>query len=234
MKDLLTRVQLKINERVYLRDPDATKLGRRILEHSIFLIDEIGFESFTFKKLAERISSTEASIYRYFENKHKLLIYLVSWYWNWLEYFLVIHTYNVEDPVQRLRTSLSIICQSIEMDPNFLHIDESVLHRIVVAESAKAYLTKEVDADNKEGYFLSYKRLCHRLADMVREINPNYKYPTALISTAVESAHMQKFFSEHLKSLTEVSNSSGEQICEFLMEMILRTVGHPQVPSEKP
>ena len=49
---------------------------------------EIGFESFTFKKLAAKIESTEASVYRYFENKHKLLIYLVSWYWNWVEYRL--------------------------------------------------------------------------------------------------------------------------------------------------
>jgi hypothetical protein len=60
-------IQMKLNEKLYLRDPQHTKLGRRIIQYSILLIDEIGFEAFTFKKLADRISSTEASVYRYFE-----------------------------------------------------------------------------------------------------------------------------------------------------------------------
>ena len=77
---------MKLNDKLYLRDPQATKLGRRIIQHSILLIDEIGIEDFTFKKLAQRISSTEASIYRYFENKHLLLVYLLCWYWEWMKF----------------------------------------------------------------------------------------------------------------------------------------------------
>ena len=65
-------IQITLNERLYLRDPQATDLGKKIIKHSILLIDEIGFEAFTFKKLASRMSSTEASVYRYFENKHML------------------------------------------------------------------------------------------------------------------------------------------------------------------
>lgn len=48
-------IQMKLNERLYLRDPQDTKLGRKIIQHSILLIDEIGFEAFTFKKLADQI-----------------------------------------------------------------------------------------------------------------------------------------------------------------------------------
>ena len=47
------------------RDPQETELGRKIIEFSIILIEKIGFEAFTFKKLANEIGSTEKSIYRY-------------------------------------------------------------------------------------------------------------------------------------------------------------------------
>ena len=50
------------------------------------MIDQLGFEQFTFKKLARAIGSTEASVYRYFDNKHRLLTYLIAWYWKWMEY----------------------------------------------------------------------------------------------------------------------------------------------------
>ena len=71
-----------------LRNPLETELGRNIIEHSIILMDELGFEAFTFKKLAVKIDSNETSIYRYFENKHLLLLYLVVWYWNWVSFLI--------------------------------------------------------------------------------------------------------------------------------------------------
>ena len=69
-------IRIQLNDKLYLRDPQDTKLGRKIIKHGILLLDEIGLESFNFKKLALRIESTEASVYRYFENKHLLLTYL--------------------------------------------------------------------------------------------------------------------------------------------------------------
>ena len=86
MDILLQSVKLEIDEKLYVKDPESSDLGKKIVEQSILLIDEIGFESFTFKKLGVRIHSNESSIYRYFENKHKLLLYLASWYWGWVEY----------------------------------------------------------------------------------------------------------------------------------------------------
>ncbi|HBY69084.1 MAG TPA: TetR family transcriptional regulator, partial [Flavobacteriaceae bacterium] len=93
MEELLKNLQIRVNENLYLKDPESSSLGKKIIENSIILIEEIGFEGFTFKKLGDRIQSPEASIYRYFENKHKLLLYLTSWYWSWKEYQLVIKTY---------------------------------------------------------------------------------------------------------------------------------------------
>jgi hypothetical protein len=98
---------LSLNHNAYLRDPERTELGRKIISESIHMMDALGFEQFTFKKLAAEISSTEAS---------------------------------------------------------------------------KAYLTKGVDADNKEEYFLEYKRLCKHIAEMVLALNPQYPYPHTIVS----------------------------------------------------
>mgnify|MGYP005749452903 CR=1 FL=1 len=224
MRNLLANIRITVDEKVYLKDPESSKKGQQIIENSILLIDELGLEAFTFKKLAERIGTTEATIYRYFESKHTLLVYLISWYWNWLEYRLVFATSNIESPEERLRIAIHILSGKIENDDNFAHINEMALQRIVVAESAKAYLTKEVDTDNKHGFFLSYKRLCKRISNIVHEINPAYKYPDSLVSTVAESAHYQVFFAQHLPSLTNIKHESNGQLAEFLTDLVFRAI----------
>lgn len=225
MKKLADKIRIRVNEKVFLRDPDASILGRNIVSHGILLINEIGFEVFTFKKLAKRINSTEASIYRYFENKHKLLVYLISWYWNWVEYRLVFATNNIASGEEKMKIAISILSSPItQEDPELSHINEIALHRIIIAESSKAYLTKEVDQENKEGYFSSYKSLCMRLVAFVKEINPSYEYPASLCSTVIEGAHHQKYFSQHLPSLSDAQANDDGTIATFLMDMVLKTV----------
>lgn len=202
-------VHISLNHKSYLREPESTELGRKIIAESIIMIDDLGFEQFTFKKLAARIGSTEASVYRYFVNKHKLLVYLVSWYWAWVDYNITYQTHNLSEPRKRLTRALEVLVQAgQEDDPNVAYIDERILYRIVVAESSKVYHTKEVDAENKEGYFLEFKRVCHHLAQMVLAINPDYPYAHALISTVMEAAHQQIYFARHLPSLTEIKNTN--------------------------
>ena len=106
------------------------------------------------------------------------------------------------------------------------YIDERILYRIVVAESSKVYHTKEVDAENKEGYFLEIKRLCRRLAQMVLEVNPAYKYPHALISTVMEAAHQQMYFARHLPSLTEIKDAQHpeEETKHFLEHLLFSAI----------
>lgn len=218
-------VQLQINERLYVRDPQLSELGQRIVLHSIKMISKMGFEQFTFKKLAKEISSTEASVYRYFENKHKLLIYLISMYWNWLSYRLGIETLRVVDAREKLLIAIRLFCHTLGPLPNTrTPFDLIKLHQIVINESPKAYLTKEVDADNKEGSFLGYKRFCRDVAAFVSELNPTYPTPTALVSTAVEAAHHQKYFSEHLPSLTEVSHGDKDEVASFLEDLMLKVL----------
>ena len=224
MRNLLANINIKVDEKVFLKDPETSEIGKNILQQGILLMDELGFEALTFKKLADRIGSTEATIYRYFENKHMLLIYLISWYWNWQEYRLLFATSNIPSPKERLKIAIRILSGTITNDMDFAHIDEVTLQRIVVSESAKSFLTKEVDADNREGYFGSYKRLCRRVTEIVKEINPAYPYPASLVSTIAESAHYQKFFARHLPSLTNISEDPDSQLEEFLIELAMKAI----------
>lgn len=198
------RLQIQLMEKLYLRDPQETKLGRSIIQHSIELIDELGFERFTFKKLAERIASTEASVYRYFENKHLLLIYLVSWYWEWTKYQIEFHTHNVDDPIQKLRIALSTLVNTVKRNASIDFVDEDILFRLVVIEGIKAYHSKEVDRENKTGFFGTYKALAELIAGFITEINPQFAYPRALASTLMEMSKDHIYFAEHLPRLTDV------------------------------
>ncbi len=220
-------MQMHLTEALYVRDPEGTELGRRIVDHSVRLIDDLGFERFTFKKLANAIGSTEASIYRYFENKHRLLIYLVSWYWSWIDYRIAFDANNINDPRERLRKVVAVLAESTTYDPAFSHVDEVALHRIVVVESSKAYQTKWVDSDNKEGLFAGYKALCLTIARTIAEVDPTFPYPHALASTAIEASHQQIFFAQHLPSLTElkVEGEDFGDISKFLEMLLLRPLG---------
>lgn len=216
-----------LNEKLYLRDPQDTDLGRRIVGESVRLIDEIGFEQFTFKKLAVIIGSTEASIYRYFENKHRLLVYLVSWHWMWLRYQIRYHTHNVADARQRLHLALGVLCHAHYDDPGTAGLDEAALYRVVVAEASKAFLTKDVDADNRVGLFREYKLLAADLTAIVQGVNPAYAFPHALASTLLEGARKQLFFAQHLPSLTEAPtpNEAEASTLAFLESLALAALG---------
>ena len=42
------QLQIKMNEKLFLRDPEQSELGKKILSQSVILIQHFGFESFTF------------------------------------------------------------------------------------------------------------------------------------------------------------------------------------------
>lgn len=195
MEHLLKSLKIQVNEGLFIKDPETSDLGRRIVKESILMIDQIGFEHFTFKKLGAEIGSNESSIYRYFENKHKLLLYLTSWHWGgWLEYQLVFGTNNMNNVEDKLKKAIEIITRPTKFDATYSHIDEVKLNNIVVNEYSKSYLTKEVDMENKEGYFAIYKRLVNRLKEMILEVKPEYQYPpSSLASTVLEGSLHQRF-----------------------------------------
>ena len=222
MERLLSNIKIQVNENLYNKDPETSDLGKKIIQNSVELIHEIGIENFTFKKLGVKISSNESSIYRYFENKHKLLIYLTSWYWSWIEYQLVFNTFNITNPLERVERAVTVLTQPVSQDLTYDHINEVLLNQIVINEFSKSYLTKEVDSENKEGYFSVFKRLITRLKEMIVEIDPEYKYPSSLASTVLEASLYQSFLKDHFPSITDCSSS--EQTKNFLIHLITKTL----------
>ena len=207
MNIILSHLKIQVNEKIYVKDPETSPLGKKIVEQSILLIDEIGFDNFTFKKLGEKIGSNESSIYRYFENKHKLLVYLSSWYWSWMEYKLVFATTNILDPTEKLNKAITIVTEKVTDDTSTEHINEAILNKIIIAEFTKTVQTKEVDQENNEGFFLIYKRVINRIVSIVKEVNPEYPFAKSLVSTIVEGSLHQHFLTEHLKTITDCNES---------------------------
>ena len=203
-----------------MRDPESSELGRNIIREGIKMIDEMGFEDFTFRKLAGQIGTTEASIYRYFENKHRLLTYVTTWFWTWIEYQLVFHTNNITDAREKINTVIRLLTFQ-ETDQFILeHMDKNTLHQIVIAEGDKAYLTKHVTEDNKAMLFKPYKDLCHRIAEIFLEYKPGFAYPHSLASTLIETAHHQLYFKDNLPRLTDFGGAKdASALVAFLQHL---------------
>lgn len=213
-----------------MRDPQSTLLGQKIIRESIAMIDSLGFEQFTFKKLAAEVNSTEPSIYRYFENKHRLLQYLASWYWSWLEYRIDLATTGLKSGEERLRAAIRVITEEKKIDPTFQNINEEQLHRIAVHEMEKTYLTKWVDEDNQAGLFLGLKSLTSKIAGLITELEPSHEFPQSLASIILRAAMGQMFFSQHLPSLSSIDRriSRAEQharLQRFIESLVFGTAG---------
>lgn len=216
------KIKIDLNDGLYLKDPQDSKLGKKIIQFSIEMIYEMGFESFNFKKLATKINSTEASIYRYFENKHLLLLYLVNWYWEWVNFLINSNTKNIESPKKKIEIVIHSLVFATTDNPLVEFIDESKLHKIVVFEGTKAYHTFNVNKENSLGLFRSYKELTANIASIILENNATFKYPKTLASNLFEMANNQLYFSKYLPKLTDITiKNSHEKEVEKLLTYFL-------------
>lgn len=217
MNDL--QINISIDKQLYCKNPESSDLGKNIVGVGIEMIYELGYEAFTFKKLGEKINSNESSIYRYFESKHAFLLYLINWYWSWIENKLVFATRDIDLSEKKLEKAIQLLTDEVKEDNSFTFINEVLLNKIIIAESAKAYHTKEVDEENKKGYYKTYKRVVQRVCELVLEVNPSFNYPHMLVSTVIEGAHHQRYFSEHLPSLTDFEKGK-DNIVHFYLQLI--------------
>jgi AcrR family transcriptional regulator len=217
-QSMIQGIKFNLNENLYLKDPQETAFGQKLLKNSIELLNEIGFETFTFKKLAERMQSVEASVYRYFTNKHFLLVYLNCWYWEWVNFLLDINLRNLDEPKKKLKTAIHTIVSASFESPLTDYINENLLHRIMINEGSKSYHIHSVDEENKMGVFMSYKILVQKVADIILEVNPKFPYSRSLASNLFEMASNQSYFTEHLPRLTDIKNNKkSDQELEKMM-----------------
>jgi AcrR family transcriptional regulator len=231
MKHSILGIPVKVNEHLFLKNPDSSDLGRRIVTEGLKMIREIGLEAFTFRKLATEIGTTESSIYRYFESKHKLLLYLFFWFWTWMEYQVLYKTNNIKDPNIQLELALEFVIKPEFPDEFHYEINLSFLEEVIISESTKAYLTKNVIQDNLVGSFSAYKRFCHLLGSYIVAINPNYPYPNTIIATIIEGIHHQKFFALHLPSLSD-TGLDNQELKKCFLEMIQSKVSQHKTKPE--
>ncbi len=216
---ILNNWQTRLNPKLFKKDPISSELGLRISREGLLLFAEVGFDGFTFKKLAERLNTTESSIYRYFDNKHRLLIYLIAHHWLWLEHqiYYNIQAYaSVEDQLNR---ALEILCHPEELAWPFEQLDRKALQKVLIDASLRAYYSDEVDLENKDGLFSDYKRLNQRLSKLLTQCAPDYPFPKALVSTIFETIHSQQFYAMHLPSLTDLDHQRG-QVFQFVSTLI--------------
>lgn len=219
-------IRIKMNEKLFLRNPGESALGKKIVKHGLLLINKLGFENFTFKKLATEINTTEASIYRYFENKHRLLVYIIAWYWSYLEYKVVFSLNNVSNPETKLKLIIKLITeQPINSNLNLEFLSETEAYNLVIWEGSKAYLTRNIGKDNKDRLFKPYKELCERFSLVIKEYNPKYKYPHSLASSILEIAHTQSFFKQNLPSLTDFpKETDGKKLIDFITTLLFSSI----------
>ena len=215
------QLSFRVNNHIYLRDPESSELGKQIVKNAIDLIYELGFEHFTFKKLAIKMSTTEASIYRYFENKHRLLLYILNWYWSYMEFLVDFTLQNIQDPREKLSKIIELFTQSLPESIGKLDYNKFFLNQIVLSESSKVYLIKEVQEINTHQVFKPYKDLCYKISEVILSLNPDYRYARSLSSTLIETAHSQQYFSKNLPRLTDVKDQKDESfVFKFLSQLV--------------
>jgi AcrR family transcriptional regulator len=211
------KLSFELPEKLFLKDPQHSEYGHRLLSNAIELINELGFERFTFKKLATKMSSSEVSIYRYFENKHLLLVYLNCWYWEWVTYLIDLKTINLDDAKLKLKRAIHCMIHAKTESTLSEYINENLLFQIIMKESSKTYHISSVDEVNKYGFFIPYKELVGRLANIIEEINPKFQYAKSLGSTLFEMINNQLFYAEHLPRLTSLNNKSRVEELEVMV-----------------
>jgi AcrR family transcriptional regulator len=216
-------IKININKSLYVKDPQETKLGRDIINHSLLMIDKYGFDKFTFKKLAGGIDSNEPSIYRYFTSKHQLLMYLNAWYWSWIEYRIDSQTNNLKDPKEELLIVIRALSELVNNDPNFSHIRQDILTRIVIKESSKSYIYDKIPEENKELIYRAFYSLCFKIAEIIKKVNPNYLYPEALAICIVKTTHEQIFSSMYFPKFTKLKSfeENSDEIADFVANIAL-------------
>ena len=206
---------------ICIKDPLSSSVGLDIIRKGNEIISEKGFEYFTFKKLASEIQTTEATVYRYFENKHKFLLYLTSYYWSWIEYRFFLKNNNVDNSVTKLQNAIEIMSGPLGSMDEVL--DYQKLFSIIISESSKSYMNRFVDDYNKHGGYYNYKKIVAYLREIIIEINPDYLFPNMLVSTIIEGIHHQIFFGQHLPSLTDKIRGEND-LAGFYIDLALSQI----------
>lgn len=223
--EMEVNISFSVNTQLFKKNPEESAIGREIISNSIELIHTLGLDGFTFKKLAVKIEHTEATIYRYFENKQMLLLYIVNWYWLYLDFLIEFKIQNLKDPKHKINEIIAILSQNLSETKLTSNYNLGAIFQIINREGNKVYLHTEVKEINKIQLYKPYKDLCAKIAAIFLSYKPKYPYSHSLASTLIETSHLQIFFTENLPRLTDVNEQNKENYAHnFLSDIIFKSL----------
>jgi hypothetical protein len=138
-----------------------------------------------------------------------------------MEFLVDFTVQNIENPKEKLTLIINLFTQALPESTNLLDYNKSFLNQIVLSESSKVYLVKEIKEINSFQVFKPYKDLCNKIAEVMLSLNPTYAYSRSLSSTLIETAHSQQYFSKNLPRLTDISSDKDEKfVFNFLSQIV--------------
>ena len=222
MHRIMRNIIIPVSHDIFIKDPLSSALGKRILKESLALIEVKGIEAFNFKMLSSKVECTEAAIYRYFENKNKLLLYYINWYWGWLEYNLVYCTANLESPADKLKMAISLLVEGpLYQENQYLNIHS--LNRVVWEESNKSFMIRELKSDTKSKMLQQFYDFSERLKDLIIAYKPDFPFPKVLVSTLIWSSILNTFSQRDMADLIE-ENFNGQNKVDFYYNMVFNSL----------
>lgn len=222
MHRILKNIIIPVNQEVFIKDPISSVLGKRILKESLAIIEERGIEAFNFKMLSVHVECTEAAIYRYFENKNKLLLYFINWYWGWLEHNLVYGTANLVSSEDKIKMAISLLVEGPRYKDNF-YLNISSLKKVVWEESSKSFMSKELKSHANYRMLHQFYDFSERLKDLIIQYKPDYAFPKVLVSTLIWSSILNAFTQIHKGDLIE-ENFNGQNKVDFYYNLVFNSL----------
>jgi hypothetical protein len=150
------------------------------------------------------------------------LLYLSSWYWAWVEYNLVMETHSITDPKEKIIQAVTVLTRKVDNDSSNTPINLVLIHKIMISEFSKSFLTKSVDQENEQGLFVAYKRVHSRLQGFIKVANPSYNFSASLANTILAGVLQQYYYKDHFPSLTDCSDIN--EPCNYYINLIYKTL----------
>jgi hypothetical protein len=82
--------------------------------------------------------------------------------------------------------------------------------------------------------FKEFKISCEKITDIVKEINPEHPFPSALVITLIEAAHHQIFFAQYLPGITGFNgqNDDAQNVKRFLEHLVFSSISQTSNSTE--
>jgi hypothetical protein len=143
-----------------------------------------------------------------------------------MEFLVTFKLENVSDKKEKLKNIVYLLTHELSESASQFDYNKKFLNQIVITESSKVYLVKEVAEINKNEVFKPYKDLCSKIAEVITQYNSSYKYPRSLSTTLIETSHHQQYFSVNLPRLTDISSkNNAEYTSQFIEELLFKVLG---------